>query len=36
MWALREGKVAKGFPSKEAVQFVLNSKSVRDAIKLLV
>jgi hypothetical protein len=29
MWALKEGKPAKGLTSKEAVQFVLNSKSVK-------
>lgn len=36
MWALREGKSAKGQSSQDAIEFVLNSKAVKDAIKMLV
>lgn len=36
MWALREGKNAEGQRQKDAVQFVLNSKAVKEAVKNLV
>lgn len=36
MWALRQGKPTPGEPRNDAVQFVLNSKSVKDAIKSIV
>ncbi len=36
MWALSAGKEAVGTKRTEAVQFVLNSKSVKDAIHSIV
>jgi hypothetical protein len=36
MWALREGKETKGERRDEAVQFVLNSRAVKDAIHSIV
>ena len=36
MWAMREGKETFGQTRKEAVLFVLNSKSVKDAITSIV
>ena len=36
MWAMREGKEATGQTRKDAVQFVLNSKAVKDAITAIV
>lgn len=36
MWALRMGKEGVGSKRMDAVQFVLNSKSVKDAIRGIV
>ena len=36
MWAMREGRETQGQTRKDAVQFVLNSKAVKDAITGLV
>lgn len=36
MWALRQGKAITGQRRNDALQFVLNSKSVKETIKAMV
>jgi hypothetical protein len=36
MWALKQGKVVKGQSRSDSVQWVLNSKAVKEAIRMLV
>jgi hypothetical protein len=36
MWALRSGRSNAGLSQRDAVQFVLNSKAVKEAIRNLV